>query len=262
MLESKTQQYSQVASILKEAEISNKAIIKIPERYEGISISDAYKIQRINIDKELDSGKKITGKKIGLTSVAMQKLLGVDQADFGHLLNSMEVKNGVIDRSKLIQPKVEAELAFILKEELIGPNITAEQVLAATDYVVPSIEIVDSRIENWKISITDTIADNASSGMYYLSNIRIDPRTTDLASITMRLKKNGIYENEGRGEDVLGNPAEAVAWLANVLSEYGSELKKGEVVLSGAFSAALTAEKDDIFTAEFENIGDVSIRFI
>jgi len=216
----------------------------------------------LNIGKEVADGRKITGKKIGLTSLAMQNLLGVNRPDFGHLLDTMEVKDEVVDRKKLLQPKVEGELAFVLKKDLAGPGVTSKDVIEATDYVVPSIEIVDSRIANWKINIIDTVADNASSGMYVVGKERIDPMETDLLSIKMKLYKNGEYINGGIGSDVLGDPAEAVAWLANTLSEFGVSLKKGEVVLSGAFSAALAAEAGDEFTAVYENIGEVKVKFV
>jgi len=149
-----------------------------------------------------------------------------------------------------------------LKDDLAGPGVTSEDVLNATDYLVPSIEIVDSRVANWKINIIDTVADNASSGMYIVGKEKLDPKTTDMLSIRMKLFKNGEYVNEGVGSDVLGDPAYAVAWLANALSEYGVKLNKGDIVLSGAFSAALAAEAGDVFTAVYENIGEVTVKFV
>jgi 2-keto-4-pentenoate hydratase len=262
MTDSKDYTYERLASALKQAEKTRISINAISKENPELEVDDAYAIQLLNIKKEVADGKRITGKKIGLTSLAMQNMLGVNRPDFGHLLDSMEVVHGTIERSSMLQPKVEGELAFVLKEDLTGPGVTAEDVLRATEYVVPSIEIVDSRVANWKINIIDTVADNASSGMYIEGKEKLDPRKTDLLSIRMKLYKNGEYVNEGVGSDVLGDPAFAVAWLVNTLSEYGVMLKKGEIVLSGAFSAALSAEAGDEFTAVYENIGEVTVKFV
>jgi len=254
--------HEELALALKEAEKTCIAIEAISKGNPDLEINDAYKIQLINIDRELESGKKLTGKKIGLTSLAMQNMLGVNQPDFGHLLDSMEVKEGSVLRKSMLQPKVEGEIAFVLKDDIKGPNVTVEDVLKATDYVAASIEIVDSRLANWKINIIDTVADNASSGMYLLSEKRVDPNTIDLKKVKMEFYKNGEKINQGVGTDVLGDPANCVAWLANTLWEYGVELKKGEVVLSGAFSAALDAEAGDTFKAVFTELGDVEVKFV
>lgn len=262
MSETKNHDNTRLASELKQAEINTVAIKSISSENPEIEIADAYAIQLLNIRNEIANGKKVTGKKIGLTSLAMQNLLGVNRPDFGYLLDSMEVKDGTVERSSLLQPKVEGELAFVLKADLKGPNVTADDVIKATAYVVPSIEIVDSRIANWKINIIDTIADNASSGMYVVGKEMINPKDTDLLSIKMKLYKNGEYINQGIGSDILGDPAIAVAWLANTLSEYGATLNKGEIILSGAFSAALAAEAGDEFTAVYENIGEVKVKFV
>jgi 2-keto-4-pentenoate hydratase len=254
--------YAEIADALKEAEKTCTAIEPISKAYSDLEIKDAYKIQLINVNKETSSGHKITGKKIGLTSVAMQKALGVSQPDYGHLLDKMEVKNNSVVRSKFLQPKVEGEITFVLKKDLQGPDLTAEDVIEATDYVAASIEIVDSRIENWKINIIDTIADNASSAMYVVSEKKVDPRQVDLKTISMELYKNGEKIHSGVGADVLGDPAYSVAWLANTLWEYGVTLKKGEVVLSGSLTAALPAEAGDEFKAVFSQLGEVSLKFI
>lgn len=262
MTDSRDNTYERLASALKVAKKTGNAILPVTKENPELAIEDAYAIQLLNIDREIAEGSKITGKKIGLTSLAMQNLLGVDRPDFGYLLDSMEVTDGTIRRRGMLQPKVEGELAFVLKADLAGPHVTAQDVLDATDYVVPSIEIVDSRIADWKISLIDTVADNASSGRYMVGKERVDPRSTDLLSIRMKLYKNGVYVNEGVGADILGHPANAVAWLANSLSVYGVVLKKGETILSGAFSAAPSAEAGDEFTAVYEGIGEVTVKFI
>jgi 2-keto-4-pentenoate hydratase len=258
---SKETKIKEIAAALNASEKSATAIKAISGDNPDLNISDAYKIQLLNIDKALSEGKRITGKKIGLTSWAMQNLLKVDQPDFGHLLNSMEVRNNTIERKKMVAPKVEAEIVFVLKEDIKGPFATASDVIAATDYVVAALEVVDSRFADWKINIVDTVADNASSGMYVISSKRIDPRKIDLKSVTMDFYKNGTKVNGGKGEDVLGDPAFAVAWLANTLSEFNVVLKKGEVVLSGALSAALPAEAGDTFKATFSSLGDIEVSF-
>lgn len=262
MTDSRKEMYERLSSALKQAKKTGIAIGAVSKENPELGIDDAYAIQLLNIGREVAEGRRVTGKKIGLTSLAMQNMLGVDRPDFGHLLDSMEVRDGTVKRNSLQQPKVEGELAFVLKEDLSGPGVTAEDVLKATEYVVPSIEVVDSRIANWKINLIDTIADNASSGMYIEGKERLDPKMTDLLSIRMKLYRNGEYVNEGVGSDVLGDPAYAVAWLANTLSEYGVVLKKGEIILSGAFTAALSAEVGDTFTAVYEGIGEVTVKFV
>jgi len=256
------EKYERIAKALKRAELDVKAIGPISKLYPELGIDDAYSIQMLNIKSAIESGRKITGKKIGLTSLAMQNLLGVNQPDFGHLMDYMEVENNTIERSRMLQPKVEGEIAFVLKEDIQGPNVTAEDVINSTEYVAAAIEIVDSRILDWKINIVDTIADNASSGMYIISEKKVSPKSVDLRKITMDLFKNGEKINSGTGADVLGDPAYAVAWLANILWEYGVKLKKGDIILSGALTAALVAEAGDEFKASFSELGDISVRFI
>lgn len=261
MSKNKELNYIELASALKEAEKACIGIKPISVTNPDLEIKDAYSIQLLNIKRELAEGKKITGKKIGLTSLAMQNMLNVNQPDFGHLLDSMEVKNNIAVRKKLVAPKVEAEIAFILKEDVKGPHTTAEDVIAATDYVVAAIEIVDSRVADWKINIIDTVADNASSGLYVLNDKRVDPKKVDLKKVSMELFKNGEKINGGKGEDVLGDPAYSVAWLANTLYEYGVVLGKGEVVLSGALSAAPPVEAGDHIKAVFSDLGEIEVDF-
>lgn len=253
--------YEELAAALKNAEKTCSAIDQISIANVDLNIADAYKVQLLNIDQELSQGRVITGKKIGLTSLAVQGMLGVNQPDFGHLLDSMAVEEGTIDRKTMLQPKVEAEIAFVLKEDVKGPDATPEDVLKATDYVTAAIEIVDSRIKDWKIGIIDTVADNASSGRYVFSDKKVDPKTIDLKAVTMDFYQNGEYKNSGVGAATLGDPLYCVAWLANTLHEYGVVLKKGEIVLSGALSAMLVAEAGDEFTAKFSDLGDVTVRF-
>lgn len=253
--------YELLAQSLKEAEKSCVAIDQISIKNNDLTVTDAYKIQLINIDKELAEGNKVTGKKIGLTSLAVQNMLGVNTPDFGHLLQNMKVENNTIKIETMLQPKVEGEIAFVLKEDITGPNATTQDVLNATEYVTAAIEIVDSRIKDWKIGIVDTVADNASSGMYVLSDKIVDPNSIDLKAIEMDLYRDDEKINSGLGSAVLGDPAFSVAWLANTLSQYGVVLKKGDVVLSGALSGMLIAEKGKSYTARFTELGSINVRF-
>ncbi|MES9681902.1 2-keto-4-pentenoate hydratase [Bacillus sp. AFS001701] len=248
--------------LLQEAEESGVSIKALTEIFPGLTEREAYQIQLTNVEEKLKKGQKIIGKKIGLTSIAMQELLGVDEPDYGHLLTDMNIPNfGEVQVANMILPKVEAEIAFVLKKDLIGPNITFEDVVNATDYIVPALEVVDSRIENWKIRLEDTVADNASSCLFVLGNERFDVKDIDLPNVTMELYRNEELMNSGKGEAVLGNPIHCVAWLANKLSEFGISLNAGEIILSGALSAAINANAGDLFTAKFPLLGDVSISF-
>lgn len=252
-------------------ELSNKLLnslnsrITIPpltETNPDLTVEDAYEIQLINVKKLLDDGEIISGKKIGLTSKGMQELLNITEPDYGHLFKSMEVPNGgSISIKKVIRPKVEGEVAFVLKEDLIGPNITLEDVYRATEYICASIEVVDSRIHDWKIKLVDTIADNGSSALYILGDKKVPIDSLDLSSVEMRLYKNDQLLNSGKGEEVLGNPANGVVWLANKLYEFGVVLRKGEVILSGAFTASPEAYVGDRFTCDFGELGEVNVEF-
>ncbi|GAX90366.1 2-keto-4-pentenoate hydratase [Effusibacillus lacus] len=257
-----TEKIRRWADHLAQAEVSRSGVAPLTELDPHISMEEAYQVQLVTIGRKVESGHRIVGKKIGLTSLAMQKLLGVDQPDYGHLLDSMVVENGgSIPFDRVLQPKVEGEIAFVLKRDLAGPRVTQLDVLLATDYVLPALEIVDSRIKDWKIKLSDTIADNASSGLFVLGGKPLAVESLDLAQTGMVLCKNGEIMNTGVGAAALGNPAACVAWLANKLSEFGIALKAGEVILSGALSAAVNAEPGDIFSARFAHLGEVSVRF-
>lgn len=257
-----TNKIKEYAALLADAEKTGVGTNPLTTLDPSLSVTEAYHIQLENIQMKVEQGKKIIGKKIGLTSLAMQKLLGVDEPDYGHLLDSMEVINGgTISIEKVLQPKVEAELAFVLKKDLIGPNITTLDVLQATDYIVPALEIVDSRVKDWKIKLPDTIADNASSGFYVLGDRKAKVDEINLELLGMVLSKNNEIVNTGVGAAALGNPATCVAWLANKLSEFGIPLKAGEIILSGALSAAADAKAGDSFSARFAHLGEVKVHF-
>jgi len=252
---------NELAVLLRASEHTVKPIAPLSAQYQ-LTEEDAYQIQNLNIMDKLSKGEEIVGKKIGLTSKPMQEMFGVDTPDFGYLLKSMYSEDGTFFSHELLQPRVEAEIAFKLKKDLLGPDITVEDVIDATEYVVASFEIVDSRIADWKIKISDTIADNASSGRYTLGQITLPPHQVDLKNIKMKLFKNDTFVNEGKGSAALGDPAYCVAWLGNKLAVYDVPLKKGEIILSGALSAALPAQKGDVFRAEFSELGTITATFL
>ncbi|EGO64352.1 2-keto-4-pentenoate hydratase [Acetonema longum] len=252
----------EAAEILWNAEKKCSQAGKLTDTYPDMSIKDAYEIQLINVARKAASGEKIIGMKIGLTSKAMQNLLHVSEPDYGHLTDKMLLPEGdACLMDTLIQPKVEGELAFCLKKTLRGPGVTLADVYNATDWVVPSIEIVDSRIKDWKIALPDTIADNGSSARFILGSRMTPIGSVDMRLVGMTLEKNGELVNSGTGAEVWGNPAAAVAWLANKLFEFDIELKEGNIVLAGAVTAAQPAKAGDCFTVSFQGMGSVSVRF-
>lgn len=251
------------ADALYEAESGAYQIPMVSQENPGMTVADAYAVQLKNIQRRLDSGEKLVGMKIGLTSKGMQQLLGVDVPDYGHLTDKMLLLEGQpCPTGQLIQPKVEGELAFCLRKTLRGPGLTIADVYDATDYVVPALEIVDSRIQDWKIKLVDTIADNGSSARLVVGSRMTPIHQVDMRLTGMTLEKNGELLNSGTTAEVWGNPAAAVAWLGNALSAYDIELKAGSIVLAGALTAALPAAAGDCFTASFCGLGSVSIKFV
>ena len=250
------------AQRLYQAETQRRPIPPLIKDYADLSVRDAYQIQIALIGLKVADGARVIGKKTGLTSKAMQQMLGVNEPDFGHLLDTMMIEDGqTVSLAGLIQPKVEAEIAFILARDLKGPGITGEHVLEATSYVTASLEIIDSRVADWKIALADTVADNASSGRVVLGSKRVAPAGFDLRLMGMVFEKNGEIIATGAGAAVLGHPANAVAWLTNKLAEHGYSLKAGEVILPGALSAAVAVATGDVVTATFDRLGSVSAKF-
>ncbi|CAA7600920.1 Fumarylacetoacetate (FAA) hydrolase family [Acididesulfobacillus acetoxydans] len=255
--------YKDIAEMLAKAENERKPLEPLTERYPGLSIQDAYKIQLEGIALKRAQGRKIIGKKIGITSKGMQKLLGVNEPDYGHLLDDMFLLEGeACRREELLLPKVEGELAFVLKDRLKGPGVTIADVLRVTAGVMPSFEIVDSRIRDWKIKLPDTIADNASSARLVLGSRLVPVKDLDLRLIGMVLEKNGGMVSSGAGAEVWGHPAASVAWLANKLADFDIALEAGEIILSGAVTAAEAAAAGDVFTLSFYGLGSLNLRFI
>ncbi|HUD95582.1 fumarylacetoacetate hydrolase family protein [Sphingobium sp.] len=232
-------------------------------RHPELTIDDAYGISLGALERRKTDGERVVGKKIGVTSKAVQDMLGVHQPDFGFLTDRMLVEGDIdIAANGLIQPRAEAEIGFILKESLKGPGITADQVIAATEAIVPCFEIVDSRIQDWKIGIVDTVADNASCGVYVLGEARADPRAHELPNLHVTVTKNGQPLSEGYGHAVQGSPAEAVAWLANTLGAYGVTLEAGDVILSGSLVPLEPARAGDVFEMQLHGVGACTARFV
>ena len=232
-------------------------------RYPDITIANAYAIQQRMIGCRLAAGEKIVGKKIGVTSKAVMNMLGVHQPDLGHMLDGMIFGDGdAIAANTLIQPKAEGEIAFVLGKDLIGPGISAADVLAATAGVMACFEVVDSRIRDWKIKIQDTVADNASCGVFVLGDRMVDPKSVDLRNCGMVLEKNGEIVVTGAGAATMGSPVNAVVWLANTLGRLGIPLKAGEVILSGALGAMVPVQAGDNLRMTVGGIGTCAVRFI
>jgi 2-keto-4-pentenoate hydratase len=250
------------ARLLYAAERTREAIAPLTERDPALTVDDAYAVQLVNVRRVTQMGHVISGKKIGLTSPGIQRQFGVSEPDYGHLFAAMECPSGQVPAEALLQPKIEGEVAFVLGADLPGGRVTPEDVRAAAEYVAAAFEIVDSRIADWKIKLADTISDNASSGRYILGEVQLPPGCVDLPGEEMRLFKNGTPVERGTGAAVLGDPCAAVAWLANRLWAYGVTLNRGEVVLSGAFSAAPAARKGDVFEAHFSTLGVVRAAFV
>lgn len=250
------------ADALYEAEQGCYQIPMISADNPDMTIDDAYAVQLKNIERRTAAGEKLVGMKIGLTSKGMQQLLHVDVPDYGHLTDRMLLPEGVICHTReMNQPKVEGEVAFCLKKTLKGPGVTVADVYDATDYVVPALEIVDSRIKDWKIKLVDTIADNGSSARLVVGSRMTPIHQVDMRLTGMILEKNGEMVNSGTTAEVWGNPAAAVAWLANQLSAYGIELQAGSIVLAGALTAAVPVIAGDFVSASFQGMGSVGVKF-
>lgn len=225
-------------------------------------LTGAYQIQALNNNLQVEKGARVVGRKIGLTSKAVQQQLGVDQPDFGVLLNTMEIlNNDSISMKELMQPKVEAEIAFVLAKDLPAHELTVHELISAIEYAVGAIEIVGSRIENWNIKITDTIADNASASHYVIGHRPVRLQNIDLINCKMQMTKNGTVVSEGTGAACLGSPINATLWLVNTMARLGTPLKAGEIILSGALGPMATVAAGDSFTANFSDLGSVTVGF-
>ena len=254
----------QLGDELYDALCKQNTLAPLTDRYPEISIEDAYHISLRMVARRLDAGEKIVGKKIGVTSAPVQEMLGVFQPDFGFLTDGMVFEDGsdISIAEHLIQPRAEGEIAFRLKSGLQGPGVTEQDVLEATESIMPCFEIVDSRIHDWQIKIQDTVADNASCGVFVLGKDEVDPRDYDLPALKMTIRKKGEFHSEGLGSAVQGNPLTAVAWLANTLGEFDIPFRAGEVILSGSLAPLIPVVAGDKMSLEIEGVGACSCNFV
>ncbi|MFD1544211.1 2-keto-4-pentenoate hydratase [Nonomuraea guangzhouensis] len=253
---------AKVATLLAEAARTGLAHPPVRDLLPEADIEAAYAVQRLNVERGLAAGRRPVGRKIGLTSPAVQRQLGVGQPDFGVLFADMAVaESGQIAAGRLLQPKVEAEVALVLSEDLPHRDPTVADLLRATAFALPALEIVDSRIANWDITIVDTVADNASSGLFVLGGTPVPLNRVDLRGVRMSMAKNGQTISEGTGADCLGGPLNAALWLAATLAGLGDPLRAGDIVLTGALGPMAVAAPGDEFVARIEGLGTVGVGF-
>jgi len=273
-----TAQRSAAAGLLWAAERDRAPIGPLTETFPGIDVVDAYEIQLVNIRRRLAAGARVRGHKVGLSSPVMQQMMGVDEPDYGHLLDAMVLAQDMpVPAAAYCYPRIEVEIGYVLGSALPGAGCTEADVLAATEYIVPSLELIDSRITDWRIKLADTIADNASSAGVILGEARRTPAElaaagTDLANIDAVLYRGGIQGGTGGTEKgvevargntsaVLGNPTACVAWLARKVADFGVKLEAGHLIIPGSCTRAIDARPGDTFRAEFAGLGTVTASF-
>lgn len=267
------EQIQTLAAELAKSEKTREPVEHFSKRFPGMTIEDGYRVSRAWVAMQLAAGRKVIGHKIGLTSRAMQQASQIDEPDYGTLLDSMlftctpgQVLSIPTDR--FLVPRVEVELAFILKKDLKGPDVGVEQVLDATEYITPAIEIIDARIEQFDRhtkaprKVFDTISDNAANGGIVLGGQRVAPRSIDRAWCGAILRQNGAVEETGLAAGVQGDPAVGIAWLANKLAPWGESLQPGHTVLAGSFTRPVAAKAGDVFEADYGPLGKLAFRFV
>jgi 2-oxo-3-hexenedioate decarboxylase len=255
-------QYKDTAIFLNNAELEKREIFKITsDKHPDLTVEDAYLIQEELVQLKLDAGHKILGPKMGLTSQAKMKQMNVEEPIYGYVFDYMVLpEGGDVVMSDLIHPKVEAEVAFVLGRDIEGPGITGAQVLAATEYVVPALEIIDSRYENFNFTLPDVIADNASSSRVVFGTKLTSPKDVDLELVGSTLSINGQIKDLGAGAAVLGHPANSIAMLANMLARKGESLKAGQIILSGGITGAVMLSAGDYVSSKFDGLGEVTFH--
>jgi 2-keto-4-pentenoate hydratase len=255
-------QRAAAAAALRAAEHDRVAVEPLIQTYPGIDVDDAYRIQLENIRLRLDAGASVVGHKVGLSSEAMQQMMGVDEPDYGHLLSDMALTESTrVDARRWLLPRVEPEVGFILGDDLPGEDCTEDDVVRATEAVTAALELIDSRIVDWRIALPDTISDNASSAGFVLGAARVKPEDVDLRDIPVVMYRNDDVVGVGRSDAVLGNPVTSVAWLARKVASFGVRLRAGHVVLPGSCTRAVDVRPGDVFRGEFGPLGSVTLQF-
>lgn len=256
-----TDRDKEIVDYLYTAERDAREVIKITDKFPEVTIEEAYVLQDQLLAHRLSEKKVETiGMKLGLTSKAKQEMMGVNQAIYGYLHSDMlSLESEAIDYSKLIHPKVEPEVAFLLGKDLKGENVTVDDVMEATKFVAPALEIIDSRYKDFKFTLVDVVADNCSSVKFVVGSTWVSPTSIDIGRIGMVMSKNGGIEQTGSSAAVLGHPAAAVAWAVNELGKLGKGLKKGDIILSGAMSEAIAFKSGDSIVAQFDGLGSVTM---
>lgn len=250
------------AERLWEAGASGKAIPPLREQFPDLGTEQAYAIQECNTKRKLEAGNRLVGRKIGLTARVVQQQLGVDQPDYGMLFDDMAVADGeLVKWSRLMQPKVEAEVALVMERDLPEPGVTMAHLVRAVAFALPAIEIVGSRIENWNIGFVDTVADNASSSAFVLGNMPVQLERLDLRLAGMVMERGGEQVSLGVGAACLGHPLNAALWLANRVADLGRGLTAGDIILTGALGPMVTVRPGDAFEAQIHGLGSVRALF-
>ncbi|HWP41783.1 MAG TPA: fumarylacetoacetate hydrolase family protein [Blastocatellia bacterium] len=252
-----------LAKALFQAQEERRQLEPLTDERMDLTLEDAYSIQLALLSERLKQGARVVGKKLGCTNSAAQQMLGVSEPVFGYLLDDRVVSNGAeLQVERLIQPKVEGEVAFVLAKDLRGPGITRGDVIAATGYIAPAIEIADSRFRDWKIKLADFVSDNVSSGMFVIGDSKAPADRVDIPQAEMEMEKNGEIIARGKGDAVMGDPALGVAWLANKLAEMGAGLSAGEIILSGSLVMPQPVSKGDRIKVTFKDFGSASVHFV
>jgi 2-keto-4-pentenoate hydratase len=254
---------SQCAAVLYGAESSRQPIQPLTSKFPQLTVPEAYRIQQANVERRLKRGEHVVGHKIGLTARAMQQMFGVDEPDYGHLLDTMLHDERVpLDLGTLIDPQIEIEPAFVLGSRLQGPAVGVADVLAATEYVCVCFEIIDSRIIDWRVRLQDTVADNGSSARVVLGAFKADPNTLDLDNLDTELELDGVVRETGNTSAILGHPANGIAWLANRISEFGLTLEAGHVVLPGTCTRCVRIGGHVRVAGRIEGLGEVTLQLV
>ena len=264
-----TDQIHAAANDLYQAEINRQQIDPITLKHTDITMDDAYAVQSAWVKRKIEDGRKVVGYKIGLTSKAMQRVMKINTPDYGVLLDDMVFPDGCeINTADFLDPQIEVELAFVLKERLFGENVTPEQVMAATDYVIPAFELIAARSFRvhpetaYTRTVIDTISDNAANAGIIMGGRKVKPDEMDLRWAGAIVKRNGEVEQTGLAAAVLDNPANGICWIAKRFAPHGIALEPGQVLLSGSFTAPIKVKAGDVMTAEYGALGDISVRFV